>query len=348
MSLDNMKALITGGAGYFGSLLVSRLLQNGWDCKVLDINNYNAPPEVNFVQGDILDPNILDIACNNVDVIFHNVAQVPLAKDNDLFNSVNITGTNNLLKSAKNLGVRKVIYTSSSAVYGVPSQNPVTEIMIPTPMENYGKAKYQAEKICQEYIGDDFDVTIIRPRTILGHGRLGIFQILFEWIRTGNNIPVLGDGNNIYQFVHADDLAEAILLSANSNIKSGLYNCGAEEYGTMREALENLCEFAGTGSKVKSVPFRLATFGMELTSKLGLSPLGAYHSLMYGRSMYFDNYKAKKELGWMPTYSNDDMLKSSYKWYCDNRDIILRENKNRSKHQSMVKQGILGLLKYLL
>ena len=86
--------------------------------------------------------------------------------------------------------------------------------MIPKPMENYGKAKYKAEKICQNYISENLDIIIIRPRTILGHGRLGIFQILFEWIREGKNIPVLGKGDNIYQFVHADDLADAIILAS--------------------------------------------------------------------------------------------------------------------------------------
>ena len=85
----------------------------------------------------------------------------------------------------------------------------------------------------------------------------------------------------------------------------------------MREALEHLCAHAGTGSRVEDVPMGLAVAGMQVTSALGLSPLGPYHSLMYGRSLYFDISRAKAELGWMPRYSNNEMLVDSYEWYCE-------------------------------
>ena len=129
---------------------------------------------------------------------------------------------------------------------------------------------------------------------------MGIFQILFEWIRQGANIPVLGSGGNVYQFIHADDLSEACIL-AGERQGPDTYNCGAQTYGTMREALEHLCSHAGTGSRVRSLPISLAVPAMKLTSLLGVSPLGAYHSLMYGRSMFFDISKATGELGWQPT-----------------------------------------------
>jgi len=83
----------------------------------------------------------------------------------------------------------------------------------------------------------------------------------------------------------------------------------------MREVLEGLIAHACTLSKVKSVPMNLAIMGMKITSTLGLSPLGAYHALMYGRSMYFDITKARTELGWQPKYSNEEMFAQSYDWY---------------------------------
>ena len=336
-----MRALITGGSGYFGSLLVNKLLKNGFQCRIIDLNEYIGNPEVEFIKGDIRDIKLLHKACKNIDVIFHNVAQVPLAKDKNLFFSVNVEGTDNILKSALSSKVKKLIYTSSSAIYGVPEKNPVNEEMTPVPKEDYGKAKYEAEKLCEGYINKGLDVIMIRPRTILGHGRLGIFQILFEWIRSGNNIPVLGKGDNLYQFIHADDLADAIISTSKNNIKSGLYNCGTDRFGTMRESLENLCEYAKTGSKVKSVPFNLAIKGMEISSALGISPLGSYHSLMYGRSMYFDISKAKEELAWKPKFSNDEMFIESYNWYCENRYKLADINIAGSHHQSKVKEGIL-------
>ena len=100
---------------------------------------------------------------------------------------------------------------------------------------------------------------------------------------------------NDYQFVHADDLAELCRLAGEQQ-GSTTYHCGAKEFDSMRAVLTHLCAVAKTGSRVKSVPMAPAIFAMKLTSLLGLSPLGAYHSLMYGRSMYFDISKAEKEL----------------------------------------------------
>ena len=343
-----MKALITGGSGYFGSLLVEKLLSENWECRVLDINYFRGRNDVEFIKGDVREKKLLLKACEDIDIVFHNVAQVPLAKDKELFNSVNIDGTVSVLKACISKKVKKIIYTSSSAVFGVPKKNPVTENSIPNPQEDYGRAKYIAEKKCNEFISEGLEVIIIRPRTILGHGRLGIFQILFEWIRSGYNIPVLGNGENIYQFVHAYDLADAIILSANKNIKSGIYNCGTDRYGSMRETLEFLCKYADTGSKVKNTPFSLATMGMKISSMIGLSPLGDYHSLMYGRSMYFDIKKANQELGWKPKFSNNEMFVDSYDWYCKNREVILKSNNNGSHHQSKVREGVLNIVKRLL
>ena len=120
--------LVTGGSGYFGSILASMALDRGDSVRVFDLN----PPgeradEVEFVQGDVRDLDTLRAACDGVDVVLHNVAQVPLAKDKDLFWSVNVTGTANVLLAARDANVAKVVSTSSSAIFGIPESNPVTE-----------------------------------------------------------------------------------------------------------------------------------------------------------------------------------------------------------------------------
>jgi nucleoside-diphosphate-sugar epimerase len=340
-------ALITGGSGYFGSLLRDRLRARGFGVRIFDLADAaDRQADVSFVQGDVRDPGQVKEACAGCDTVYHCVAQVPLAKDKELFESVNVQGMENLLKAAQGQKVGKVIYVSSSAVFGAPKSNPVNEQTPPTPAEAYGRAKLQGEKLCAQYVQSSLDVTIIRPRTIMGHGRLGIFQILFEWIREGYNVPVLGGGNNVYQFVHADDLAEACILAA-ARPGPAIYNCGAEKFGTMREVLENLCAHAKTGAHVRNVPMGPAVALMNLTSALGLSPLGPYHALMYGKSLYFDITKAKTELGWKPRHSNNDMFVESYEWYLKNRETILHST-GASHHRSAVKQGVLGVVKRLL
>lgn len=87
--------------------------------------------------------------------------------------------------------------------------------------------------------------------------------------------------------------------------------------------------------------------GMKVTSALGLSPLGAYHSLMYGNSMYFDISKAKRELGWTPRFSNEEMFIESYEWYVQNREKV-KNATTGSHHRRGVKQGVLGLVKRIL
>jgi len=336
-----MRVLVTGGSGYFGTTLRDRLRAQGHSVRNFDLVQPDADDaQDEFVQGDIRDAGSVSRACEGIDVVHHNVAQVPLAKSRALFDSVNIEGTEVMLAAARSAGVKKLVYTSSSAVFGVPASNPVTERTLPHPAEAYGRAKYEAERRCEAYVREGADITIIRPRTILGHGRLGIFQILFEWIRTGSNIPVLGDGDNVYQFVHADDLADAC-IRAGERAGAAVYNCGTDRYGTMRETLEALCRHAGTGSKVRSVSMSATVWGMKVTSALGLSPL------MYGRSMYFDLSAIERDLGWRPRWSNEEMFIESYDWYLANRERVLASS-GASHHRSPVKQGVLELVRRLL
>ena len=338
-------ALVTGGSGYFGSLLVDRLLGSGRDVRILDIRDSDdRRPETAFLEGDVRDPAAVRLAVDGVDEVFHNVAQVPLARDTELFEEVNVTGTGNLLEACLDAGVEKVVHTSSSAVFGVPATNPVLRDTEPHPMEAYGRAKYDAELLCRAAETRGLDVTIIRPRTILGRGRLGIFGILFDWIADGSAVPVLGDGRNVYQFVHAEDLASACVLAAERE-GPATYNIGAERFGTMGEAVGHLCAYAGTGARVRPVPTTLTSKVMEVSARLGLTPFGPYHWIMYGKSMWFDVADAREELGWSAKWSNDEMLVDSYEWFLRHREVMPMGG---SAHRTTARQGALRLAKWAL
>ena len=342
------RILITGGSGYFGESLLKILVQRGFDCSVLDINPLEKTlnKKVVFFKTDIRDFNGVLEASKDIDYIFHNVAQVPLAKDKALFNSVNNLGTKNIVKAASANGCKHLVYTSSSAVYGVPAYNPVSEITIPRPIEDYGQAKLDGEKTCLRFKGK-MKVTIIRPRTILGNGRLGIFQILFEWVYLNQNIPVFDGGNNIYQFIHCDDLANACIKAVEEKA-SGIYNIGAKDYCSMKDTLNALIKHSKKSSKVKSLSSKIILPFMNLAGYLKLSPLGPYHAAMYGESLFFDTSKAETELKWGSKYSNEDMIKESYDWYLLNRDTLLKNRGNKSLHKSSISQGILYLMGKLL
>jgi nucleoside-diphosphate-sugar epimerase len=337
--------LVTGGSGYFGSVVVATSLAQGDDVRVFDIN----PPgpeldPVEYVQGDIRDRDAIRAACEGVEVVLHNVAQVPLARDRSLFESVNVVGTANLLIAARDARVAKVVHTSSSAVFGIPECNPVTELTPCRPLEPYGRAKLEAELVCRDAAASGVDVTVVRPRTILGHGRLGIMAVLFDFVADGAPVFVLGDGSNRYQFVHAEDLADACLRAAAREGPT-VYNIGAAEFGTMRETLQALVDHAQTGSRVRSVPVAPARAAMHAAGALGVAPFAPYHWLLYSESLWFDVSKARTELGWEPTRSNAAMTIESYEWYLAHRAEL--EASAGSHHQSPARLGMLRLLKRL-
>lgn len=336
-------SLVTGGSGYFGSLLVERLLAHGDAVRVLDIADaHDRAADVGFVQGDIRDAAVVADAVDGVDVVYHNVAQVPLAKDHALLRTVNVDGTRLLLDAARRSGVSKVVHTSSSAVFGVPERNPVLPTTVPKPEEAYGHAKLAAEWACLDAARAGLDVSIVRPRTILGHGRLGIFGILFDWIADGADPIVLGDGTNRYQFVHADDLADACIAAAGV-ASPGVFNIGTDRFGTMFDTLDALCQHAGTGARVRRLPTGPTSLAMRASARLGLTPFAPYHWLMYSKSMWFDIEHAQTGLGWAPRWSTDEMFAQSYDWFLAHR----RESATgASHHRRSARQGLLRAAKH--
>lgn len=341
-----MTTLVTGGSGYFGSFLVSRLTERGHAVRVLDLHDAaDRPMGVDFVRGDIRDPAAVRRALRGVEIVFHAVAQVPLARDRALFRSVNVDGTGILLDEAERAGVAKVVYVSSSAVFGVPASNPVTRSTPPAPAEDYGRAKLAGEQLCTAATTRGLDVSVVRPRTILGHGRLGIFGILFDWIADGVRVPVLGTGANRYQFVHALDLADAC-IAAGGRPGPATYNIGAAEFGTMRETIDRLCAYAGTGARTIGVSVGAATTTMRWSARLGLTPFGPYHWLMYSKEMWFDLTPAIEELGWRPRFTTDAAFRDSYDWFLRNRTAA--PDATMSVHRSPARQGALRAAKWLL
>ena len=339
-------ALITGGSGYFGECLIDFLKIKNFNTFSLDINEPTSLKNLDkFYKFDVLelykDSSILE----NIDTVYHCVANVPLSKDKNLFYRNNVESTRVLLDSCLKKNIKKIVLLSSSAVYGIPKLNPVSEDTLTAPMEDYGKAKLESEKICFEEKYNNLDINIVRPRTIVGKGRMGIFEILFDWIDQGHNIPVFNNGENIYQFVHSEDLASACYLASLQKGKN-IFNCGTNKYSSMRSVLENLCKHANTGSKVKSLPMAIIEPLMKLTSFLKISPLAPYHSMMYGRSLYFDNKKINS-LGWKSKYSNNEMFLESYENYIKNKSNLVNDT-NLSDHKKKVKKKILNIIKYII
>jgi nucleoside-diphosphate-sugar epimerase len=343
---DSMLVLVTGGSGYFGTTLVKRLLAENFKVRVLDLNYPEEPePSVEYIKGDICDFDVCLKATIGVKYLFHNVAQVPLANNPKLFQSVNIDGTRNICEASKINGIENFIYTSSSAVYGIPDSLPV-KIMDPKkPVEDYGKAKLEGELICQDLINFGIQVKIVRPRTILGLGRLGIFGILFSWVSKGINIYTLGSGKGFYQFIHAEDLANGITKAAqlNGNFE---FNLGALNYESFRDDLQTLCNYSKTGSRVVGLNDWLVRPTIKLMSFLKLLPFASYQLQLYSKPMYFDCEKDWKILDYAPKFSNGQMLIESYKHFIENSKGL--KTMELSNHQKTPKSLSLSIIEWFL
>ena len=229
-----------------------------------------------------------------------------------------------MLVAARDAGVAKVVHTSSSAVFGIPEHNPVTEDTPCRPLEAYGRAKLQAELLCHDAVAAGLDVTIVRPRTILGHGRLGIMAILFEFVADGAPVFVLGGGDNRYQFVHADRPRRRVPARRRTGPVPRSTTSARLEFGTMRETLQALVDHAGTGSRVRSLPVAPARARDACAARRsGSVPFAPYHWLLYSESLWFDvDEGARPSSTGSRVHSNASMLIESYEWFLAHRDDV--------------------------
>jgi nucleoside-diphosphate-sugar epimerase len=338
--------LVTGGSGFLGNLIARCLLERGERVKVLDIwEDPTRPRAIEFIRCDIRDRQGVFEAMRGVEIVHHTAALVPLTKSGHKFQEVNVEGSRIAAEAAARAGVRAFIHMSSSAIFGVPEECPITEDTPLRPAEVYGRAKLAGEMAVRQVCDQaGLPLIVIRPRTILGEGRLGIFQILFDWIREGRNVYVIGPGDGLFQFVHALDLMDAYLLALDHG-QPGAYNVGAQHFGSVREALENLIAYAGSSSKVKSLPTALTMRSLRALDLLGLSPLAPWHYLTYHKPFYFDVTRLLA-MGWKPRFSNDQMFRQSYDWFLANHDRLTAP-KTGSPHRRPVREGLLWLLKKL-
>ena len=347
-----MKYFITGGAGFLGFHLTQFLTKKKESVTQYDIADYvpeEIPKGVKTVTGDVRDLQALIKATKGHDVIIHAAAALPLWKKEDIMTTT-IDGTRNVLEAAIANKIKRVVYISSTAVYGIPVKHPIFEEDPMVGVGPYGTAKIEAEKICQEYRkGKKVTVCVIRPKTFIGTNRLGVFQILFDWVESGVKIPIFGNGKNRYQLLDVRDLVDAIYLgSKKPDAKANdTFNVGAEKFNTVREDVGSLCTFAGSGSRVLGVPSAPLKVALRVFEVLHISPL---YRWVYGtadKDSFVSIDKIKKQMGWNPKYSNSDALIDSYKWYLEHKPENADEVAGVT-HRVPWKQGILKVFKKFL
>jgi len=288
---------------------------------VVPLDDAELERSVVEIRGDMRDPAKARELVDGADVLVHAAAALPIRGSRDLIMEVNVDGTRTLLEAALEAGVGRVLFISSTSVYGVPEVHPIPEDAPLVGVGAYGESKIAAEALVR---GSRLPWVIIRPKTFIGPERLGVFEILFDWIREGRRIYVLGDGSNRYQLLAVEDLVEAIVRAGERDVAGEVFNVGATEFGTVRSDLEALIAHAGTRSRLRPIPARPAEVvlrGLELAK---VSPLVEWHYKTASRDSYVDVSKAQRLLGWDATKSNVETLVENYDWYFANRGTLER------------------------
>jgi len=234
-----VKFVITGGTGFIGSHLAKYLLSKGHQVTVIDnlcrgkLENLSGfENEINFQNVDILNFESLKEAFHDAEGIFHQAALTSVLESythKEKYHKVNVDGTENVFKIGKEYGI-KIIYASSSSVYGNPTSAPINEEVERNPINPYGMTKLEDENLAELYWKLGSEIIGLRYFNVYGIGQTidyaGVITKFNEAIKTGNSLTVFGDGSQVRDFVSVEDVAEANLLAMQSNTKTGFVNVG--------------------------------------------------------------------------------------------------------------------------
>lgn len=258
-----MNCLVTGAAGFIGSHLCKRLLKEGFSVIGIDsfndtysrwIKDKNILPFQNHSQFQLISDNLNDIDLSSllqdVDYVFHLAAQAGVrsswGKNFSMYTENNISATQKLLEAAKDSSIKKLIYASSSSVYGLCPDLPMTESSPLLPYSPYGVTKLAAENLCQLYF-KNYNVPTVSLRffTVYGPGQRPdmAFHIFLKAMSENKPIPLYGDGKQTRDFTYIDDIVDANIFSLDKGQSGGIYNVGGgnrKEMNTIFPLLEKI------------------------------------------------------------------------------------------------------------
>jgi nucleoside-diphosphate-sugar epimerase len=342
-----LRYLITGGSGFLGINLCRFLLDRGHSVRTLDIAPFDYPEraQVDAILGDIRDERCVAEAVKQIDIVVHAAAALPLSSRADI-DSTDIEGTRIVLDCAFAAQVSRVIFISSTSVYGVPNHHPLLESDALHGVGPYGAAKIVAETHCLRHRAAGHCVPILRPKSFVGPERLGVFELLYDWAFEGHNFPVLGDGRNRYQLLDVEDLCAVIHRCAtlDREFADDTFNVGARDYGTMRDNFQAVLTRAGHDKRVIGIPAKPAILALRLLEFLHLSPIYRWIYDTASEESFVSIDKLAARLGYVPRHSNEQALIRNYDWYVAHRDEY--RGKTGVSHRLPWKKGALQIAKF--
>lgn len=298
-----MKFVVTGGAGFIGSHIAKFLVKNNHEVNVIDDlsrgtldNLHEIENMIKFSNVDISNFEEVSSAIDKPDGIFHQaaLASVPQSfKEPEKYNKVNVVGTENIFKIAKKIDA-KVVFASSSSVYGDQENFPIQEEATKNPLNPYGQTKLDDEKLASKYSADGLRVIGLRYFNVFGIGQnpsyAGVIPQFIKKLSKHESPIIEGDGNQIRSFTFIDDVVRANYLAFESNIDHDFFNIATDNMTSINELAELLIRMSGLN--LKSI----------------------YKNQRQGdiKKSYADISKVKRLLGWNPEVNLENGLKKIF------------------------------------
>jgi UDP-glucose 4-epimerase len=268
-----VKALVTGGAGFIGSNLVRQLVERGDDVRVLDNfstgNRANLEGlDVEIVEGELRSYERVHNAVRGTEVVFHlgALGSVPRSVQDPLTSSaVNVEGTLNVMLAARDEGVRRVVYSSSSSVYGSKRELPVNESLAADPISPYGVAKLAAERYCVSFsrVYESFETVVLRYFNVFGPRQsprsqyAAMVPLFITAIAAGEPVTVFGDGEQSRDFTYVANVVDATLLAADADGANGrIFNVAAGSPASVNAVAETIGRILGKPVERRFAPPR--------------------------------------------------------------------------------------------
>ena len=294
------KFLVTGGAGFIGSHLAKKLIEKKYSVTILDdlntgkLNNIEDIKEkIDFIKGDIRDLEGLKRICKDKDGVFHLAARASVQESFEKpeeYYDVNVRGTENIFKVARDYEI-KVVYSSSSSVYGNPIELPIKESSPKNPINPYAETKLEKEKLAIKFASEGLKVIGLRYLNVFGEGQskeyAGVIKLFLERIEKKLPPKINGDGMQSRDFVYVNDVVIANILAMESNIDHTFFNVGTGTTISILEIAKLMIKFSGLNIEPIFCP------PLKGDVKITLADIS----------------HIKKELNWNPTVFLEEWLK---------------------------------------